>query len=1546
MTSHPPVPILPPSLSSTVTEVLYHSSPATFVVSASSINLPTPPPSLSKQSTPTSTSRLSTGRSVSSYPDLSSSSSSFPLISSLYYVNEDTGTFGLITLSHTSPPESRLTDTPLCTNLVRPTRVVLSGDVALKALYDNPPPTSLLPSTDEASKVLTESLQREYDRLLKRARPLAYILDAGAPPSAGDTTSTKGSIRAYNPETGEVKLLAAGLNNPAGLTCTPASDLVYIEDVTVSKVGPDGVKREYKARAVKCIAGRDVMDYAARGELVPRSRQVCIRVVNPSISRNARVPMLADDGTLLLAVERGNLAEMNRESRIGERHGSDDAGGSVLAYRPTRISPREDGGDLGGDPEYTLQPTNRSTASTLPLFSAPTSPPCPYFSTRGLGVEGRLYETFRYSSSPEVLYSNTAIIRDLCINPNTGGMIVAGKGRGPMDYRPHGIMGMEDGEVTPLVVGHAECVTVGGGGGFECLKSRPDVFGSSSEFGSTVGGASLYCQDDFAAFYVTKDIKTTKLMAVYSKESQPARAMRTRVIAKIPIPETPRPIEDDTIGREEEEEEEEESEVEEEQEELFNALSEGLAGEKGEGEQAKWMAQNDPTLKTSGVVNVKVILRCRPLMRREVKAMIPAGVRCTRNDVTVDGAFLPLKQDKTYAFDRVFGPDTSQRQLYQEAVAPIVQRVLDGFKCTVFAYGQTGSGKTYSMEGEAGGKKGSEVAGLIPRAVHSIFDELNKDKGCRYTVTASHMEVYLEQAYDLLASAGPGKWKSGGHMKEKLNIVERRGAGIEIDEDDSDYTDKALSLRGGGVEIVGLSEVVVKKPSDIFKIMHRTKQNRHAAETLCNRQSSRSHAIFTIKVTATRRIPGGKGGLMTKRGALNLVDLSGSESIKRSGAEGVQAREASMIGRSLLSLGRVIRSLVAKERHVPYRESKLTRILSDSLGGSSYTALLLAITPNSEMISETMSTLGYGMLARNIVNLPKKDEVIVKKKKKRINADGVEVEVSSDEDFELPEGFDGNGELRNLEKAAEEIREHVLPWQGSVPIRRRGAGEGSRGERVPLGDANRTPRVFHGETVEWSKGICDGGRLSSHAAKCFTDIFNKFDSNGDGEINMAEVKALDFTVGTDAGTPGADDYLAAWERTRKKKSRNPYEGNSQPGHITLERWLEFCRRVAVEDPLAARGMISKGGFTLSFGKAFDGGEFGFANATETSRKVQEEMEKEKEERNKKKFAASQLGGSQMAAKSKIAYESLEKIKEVASKKEGFDLKLAFKEFDLDGNGTVDHDELKAVVEGMCSEPDENGKIHRVAKWEMDAIIALFDPNNDGEIDYGEFAWTFFNRRALTSKDAGEEGGEGGGGGETGRTGATTTGFTATTGGGRRRKKKRDPDPVMPPPPSTAGFIKLSDAIQSLVELTPRDARGVRLRDLVTTKLKEKEKEKGKEKEGGRKALSVLQLRDVVESARSKGSGPKSTMARSKSAGTVGGGTMGAGGAGGGFAKTGGGKKNGRGEKPKDWQQWVIKSRNTWNKTAQKVMTGAKVDLRGGGGRGVANRSHPKVPNLW
>ena len=230
-------------------------------------------------------------------------------------------------------------------------------------------------------------------------------------------------------------------------------------------------------------------------------------------------------------------------------------------------------------------------------------------------------------------------------------------------------------------------------------------------------------------------------------------------------------------------------------------------------------------------------------------------------------------------------------------------RVLDGYKCTVFAYGQTGSGKTYTMEGEAQAR-GAETSGLIPRAVHALFDELTSDKTCKFTISASHMEIYLEQPYDLLASENHnGKWKAGTHMKNKLEIVEKQDG-------------------SGGIDIIGLSNVQVKRPSDIFKIMHRTKQNRHSAETHCNRASSRSHAVFSINVTLRKKTELGE---VTKRGRLNLVDLSGSECIKRSGASGIHAVEAAVIGKSLLSLGRVIRSLVGKDKHVPYRESKVRK---------------------------------------------------------------------------------------------------------------------------------------------------------------------------------------------------------------------------------------------------------------------------------------------------------------------------------------------------------------------------------------------------------------------------------------------------------------------------------------------------------------------------------------------------------------------------------------------------------------------------------------------
>jgi len=795
----------------------------------------------------------------------------------------------------------------------------------------------------------------------------------------------------------------------------------------------------------------------------------------------------------------------------------------------------------------------------------------------------------------------------------------------------------------------------------------------------------------------------------------------------------------------------------------------------------------------------------------------------------------------------------------------------------------------------------------------------------------------LEEPYDLLASDEMGgRWSAGSHMKHKLKIVENffetGGQAVK--------NTQATVPGAKGVTIIGLSEVMVKKPADIFKIMHRTKQNRHSAETLCNRASSRSHAVFSLNVSLTKRAAG--GGQITKRGRLHLVDLSGSESIKRSGAEGVHAREAAVIGQSLLSLGRVIRSLVAKADHVPYRESKLTRILSDSLGGSSYTALILAITPNAEMVGETMSTLSYGMLARNVTNNPKSDVTVKKKMVKKIGKDGQIIEVEEDEgEFIDADGVDEDGGLKSLNgKALKDLTSTArTPWSGSVPIRVRLPGERNKeGVKIPVGNVNSTPRVFHGETVEWSKFILkvneDGeNELSGEARRAFGEIFNRFDYRRVGMLTREQIQAMDYTVGEESGSPAAKEFLARFWRAAKiaKVSRSDYGSvdKGKKGHMNIDGYLKFVVESTQEDCLAMRSILNKAGYSLSFGKIEKaiGDEGLLAEAgviTETQRKVIEEEERRVLERDKKAHNPNSLE----ASKSKVAYEALEKIKDIANRDKTFDLKAAFKKFDQDGNGTVDHDELRNVVREICEIEDDKGKLQKVAKWEMDAIIELFDPNNDGEVDYSEFSYTFYNRRALTSKDA-----EGGVGVDAGDGGSPKSGRKGGKGGKGRGKK--DPDPVMPPPPKSAGFIKVSQVLNgdTLIEFTPRDERGFPIVEKRAEAAVQAEAEEGKKggessrrQSSSRKPLSALSLREVVEDSRG-------------------------GGGGGGVGKSSSTSKIGTGkrtcEKPRDWQEWVIKSRNTWMREAARGPANV-VDLRGQG-KPMANQqnaSHPRMPKLW
>ncbi|KAK9807071.1 hypothetical protein WJX73_000118 [Symbiochloris irregularis] len=353
-------------------------------------------------------------------------------------------------------------------------------------------------------------------------------------------------------------------------------------------------------------------------------------------------------------------------------------------------------------------------------------------------------------------------------------------------------------------------------------------------------------------------------------------------------------------------------------------------------------------------VNVQVILRCRPCNKEELYTRAPQVVTCNEaaHEATLFQNIGGKSLGRSFHFDKVFGPNAGQQKLYDQAIAPIVEEVLDGFNCTIFAYGQTGTGKTYTMEGgdrnSDTGKDLSEVAGVIPRAISQIFAKLDTDDS-EYTVKCSFLELYNEETTDLLAVGDAVKT-----AMQKLRILEDKN----------------------GVVVQGLEEIIVKSSADIYALLDRGSAKRKTAETLLNKQSSRSHSVFCITVHI--REVSADGEEVIKIGKLNLVDLAGSENVSRSGAVDVRAKEAGLINKSLLTLGRVITALVEALGHIPYRDSKLTRLLRDSLGGRTKTCIIATIAPTVQCQEETLSTLDYAHRAKNIRNRPEVNQKISK----------------------------------------------------------------------------------------------------------------------------------------------------------------------------------------------------------------------------------------------------------------------------------------------------------------------------------------------------------------------------------------------------------------------------------------------------------------------------------------------------------------------------------------------------------------------------------------
>ncbi|XP_060268875.1 kinesin heavy chain isoform X1 [Ovis aries] len=326
---------------------------------------------------------------------------------------------------------------------------------------------------------------------------------------------------------------------------------------------------------------------------------------------------------------------------------------------------------------------------------------------------------------------------------------------------------------------------------------------------------------------------------------------------------------------------------------------------------------------TNNECSIKVLCRFRPLNQAEI----------LRGD-----KFIPIFQGddsvviggKPYVFDRVFPPNTTQEQVYHACAMQIVKDVLAGYNGTIFAYGQTSSGKTHTMEGKL---HDPQLMGIIPRIARDIFNHIySMDENLEFHIKVSYFEIYLDKIRDLLDVT-----KTNLSVHEDKNRVPF---------------------------VKGCTERFVSSPEEILDVIDEGKSNRHVAVTNMNEHSSRSHSIFLINIK--------QENMETEQklsGKLYLVDLAGSEKVSKTGAEGAVLDEAKNINKSLSALGNVISALAeGTKSYVPYRDSKMTRILQDSLGGNCRTTMFICCSPSSYNDAETKSTLMFGQRAKTIKN--------------------------------------------------------------------------------------------------------------------------------------------------------------------------------------------------------------------------------------------------------------------------------------------------------------------------------------------------------------------------------------------------------------------------------------------------------------------------------------------------------------------------------------------------------------------------------------------------
>lgn len=361
--------------------------------------------------------------------------------------------------------------------------------------------------------------------------------------------------------------------------------------------------------------------------------------------------------------------------------------------------------------------------------------------------------------------------------------------------------------------------------------------------------------------------------------------------------------------------------------------------------------------------NMRVAIRIRPALSREIEKDLPfrSIVITSKENKTCSlveyiGAELDeagrqkewiqspqMFQLHRFTFDEVFDIDSSQEEVYSLTAKPAVLSVLEGYNSTIFAYGQTGTGKTFTMEGFTYDNMDSK-RGIIPRTIEDIFQyiESNSNRDTKFIIRAAYLQIYNEMISDLLKPNSTNK---------NLNIREDKKKGLYVEH---------------------LSEWAVRGPNDIYALLERGASCRAIANTNMNDVSSRSHAVFMIIVEQMISDSDFNGKQIIKVGRLNLVDLAGSERTRVTGATGKQLEESKKINKSLSALGNVINALTDPKgrTHIPYRDSKLTRLLENSLGGNCKTTMIATISPAQCSFNESLSTLNFAKRAKNIKNRP------------------------------------------------------------------------------------------------------------------------------------------------------------------------------------------------------------------------------------------------------------------------------------------------------------------------------------------------------------------------------------------------------------------------------------------------------------------------------------------------------------------------------------------------------------------------------------------------